>query len=362
MAHNPRFSIQTNLEICEAERKDLEGEVLHLKVLMKSKNQEIGELKSKLKSSESEIMELKDFLMTHISALTARLVQNHESENANKLIYRREKKANPEHEPETLPNHLDTTITSSEDIIDQAVLITAAPISPEAPSSPQPDEELAVAEANLSHHNNESPLSAHKPAEHLTMVQGDDSTTAPANTIPPVIDTKKNKAKKFQRKVTNLKKPQEIDHLKSALLTSSCSVNLRKLNMPFPECGKLDEHSLEETHGNSVKKEDGDHEKGADEVRVFIASKVQFKIRSTSGNGIINGVVLHNILHIRPSTKVGKLLAIFSIKLSVPLEKLLLRCNGRELEHGEEVSGLAHQTVWLTVIEVKEEDMGLMHF
>jgi len=329
MAHNPRFSIQTNLEICEAERKDLEGEVLHLKVLMKSKNQEIGELKSKLKSSESEIMELKDFLMTHISALT------------------------------------DTTITSSEDIIDQAVLITAAapPLSPEAPSSPQPDEELAVAEAMLSHHDNESPivLSAHKPAEHLTMVPGDDSTAAPANTSPPVIDTKKNKAKKFQRKLTNLKKPQEIDHLKSPMLTS-CSVNLRKLNMPFPECGKLDEHSLEETHGNSVNKEDGDHEKGADEVRVFIASKVQFKIRSTSGNGIINGVVLHNILHIRPSTKVGKLLAIFSIKLSVPLEKLLLRCNGRELEHGEEVSGLAHQTVWLTVIEVKEEDMGLMHF
>ena len=56
------------------------------------------------------------------------------------------------------------------------------------------------------------------------------------------------------------------------------------------------------------------------------------------------------------------MLAKFSTKLSVPTDKLMLRCNGRVLEHGEEVRDLAHQTVWLTVVEIKEENNGLLLF
>jgi hypothetical protein len=47
----------------------------------------------------------------------------------------------------------------------------------------------------------------------------------------------------------------------------------------------------------------------------------------------------------------------FSRKLSVPMDRLVMRCNGRELGVQEEVRGLANQTVWLTVVEVKEESI-----
>ena len=41
------------LEVCEADKKDLEDEVKHMKDIIKSKNLEIGLLKSKLRNSET---------------------------------------------------------------------------------------------------------------------------------------------------------------------------------------------------------------------------------------------------------------------------------------------------------------------
>ena len=198
----------------------------------------------------------------------------------------------------------------------------------------------------------------------MITVHVDDLTSAPLNTILPVMNTKKNKAKKVQRKNTKLRKPQNQDSSKSpSPVLASSSVYPRKLDTPCPECGKLGRHSLrackvneQETRGSSENVYDEDHE-GLDED-----CKVNFKLRSTSGNGIINGVELYKNMQIRPSVKVGKLLAKFSTKLSVPMDKLMLRCNGRVLEIGEEVRDLAHQTVWLTVVEIKEENNGLMLF
>ena len=73
MTQNERFDNQTVLEICEADKKDLQAEVKHLKLLIKSKNQEIGVLRSKLRSSETQMTELQNFLMSQVSALTAKL-------------------------------------------------------------------------------------------------------------------------------------------------------------------------------------------------------------------------------------------------------------------------------------------------
>ena len=64
---------QTILEICDAEKKDLQDEVRHLKEVIKVKNQEIGILKYRLRSSETEMSELQNFLMSQVSALTAKL-------------------------------------------------------------------------------------------------------------------------------------------------------------------------------------------------------------------------------------------------------------------------------------------------
>jgi len=62
------------LEVCEADKKDLEDEVKHMKDIIKSKNLEIGLLKSKLRNSETEMSELKFFLMSQLSGLTTKLV------------------------------------------------------------------------------------------------------------------------------------------------------------------------------------------------------------------------------------------------------------------------------------------------
>jgi len=64
---------QTILEVCEADKKDLEDEVKHLKDIIKSKNLEIGVLKSKLRNSETEMYKLKSFLMSQVSSLTSLL-------------------------------------------------------------------------------------------------------------------------------------------------------------------------------------------------------------------------------------------------------------------------------------------------
>ena len=73
MTQNERFDNQTVLEICEADKKDLQAEVKHLKLSIKSKKQEIGVLRSKLRSSETQMTELQNFLMSQVSALTAKL-------------------------------------------------------------------------------------------------------------------------------------------------------------------------------------------------------------------------------------------------------------------------------------------------
>ena len=66
---------QTRLEICEAEKKDLQDEVKYMKESIKTKNEEIGSLKSKLRGSVQELSELEYFLMGQVSALTARLTK-----------------------------------------------------------------------------------------------------------------------------------------------------------------------------------------------------------------------------------------------------------------------------------------------
>ena len=68
-----KFDNQTNLDIYEADKRDLEDDVKHLKELLKSKNQGIGVLRSKLRSSETQITEMQKFLMPQVYTLTTKL-------------------------------------------------------------------------------------------------------------------------------------------------------------------------------------------------------------------------------------------------------------------------------------------------
>ena len=62
-------------------------------------------------------------------------------------------------------------------------------------------------------------------------------------------------------------------------------------------------------------------------------------------------------IEIPASFPVMEVMTRFSKKLSVPMDRLMMRCNGRELGVQEEVKGLANKIVWLTVIEVKIESI-----
>ena len=82
---------------------------------------------------------------------------------------------------------------------------------------------------------------------------------------------------------------------------------------------------------------------------------ITFVLRSTSASD--DGVILNMNIDIPAYLPVREVMTRFSKKLFVPMDRLLMRCNGRELGVEEEVRGLANQTVWLTEIGVKNENI-----
>jgi len=132
MTQNARFDNRTNLDISEADRKDLQDEVKHLKESIKSKNQEIGVLRSKLRSSETQMTELQNFLMSQVSSLTAKLTHpsapepqpSPNNDDISNSVYLNDQDANQE-----LPPALHSLPTSStqpsQDIIAKKAVIPA---------------------------------------------------------------------------------------------------------------------------------------------------------------------------------------------------------------------------------------------
>jgi len=86
---------------------------------------------------------------------------------------------------------------------------------------------------------------------------------------------------------------------------------------------------------------------------------ITFILRSTSASD--DGVSLNMKIDIPASYSVMEVVTRFSKKLLVPMDKLMMRCNGRDLGVEEEVRGLANQIVWLTTVEVKEEFDGVVN-
>jgi len=255
MTQNTTFDYQTNLDISEAEKKDLEDEVKHLKESIKSKNQEIGVLRSKLRSSETRMTELQNFLMSQVSALTAKL---------------------------------------------------SHPLTPE----PQPTLE-----------NDNIPISIH--------LSDQDTNQEPPPALP-------------------------------SLPTSSTQLSQVT---PAPDHPVPSSPCKEKTGAvtKRVVREEGDafHVLTENSEEVFknplFMEMISFTLRSTSAS--LEGVSLNMKIDIPASHSVREVLARFSKKLLVPMDRLVMRFNGRELSAEEEVRALANQTVWLSVIGVKEESI-----
>jgi len=242
MTQNTTFDYQTNLDISEAEKKDLEDEVKHLKESIKSKNQEIGVLRSKLRSSETRMTELQNFLMSQVSALTAKLSHS---------------------------------------------------------LTPEPQSTLE---------NDNMPISIH-----------------------------------LSDQETNQEPPLALPSLPTSSTQLSQDIVARKAVT------------------KRVVREEGDafHVLTENSEEVFknplFMEMIKFTLRSTSASW--EGVSLNMKIDIPASHSVREVLARFSKKLLVPMDRLVMRFNGRELSAEEEVRALANQTVWLSVIGVKEESI-----
>ena len=72
-----------------------------------------------------------------------------------------------------------------------------------------------------------------------------------------------------------------------------------------------------------------------------------------------DGVCFNRKIQAPYSITVGKVMARYCNKLSVSMDRLVLRCKGREWDLQEKVRGLANQTVWLTLREVKNENIDI---
>ena len=80
---------------------------------------------------------------------------------------------------------------------------------------------------------------------------------------------------------------------------------------------------------------------------------MKFLFRSTYKSG--DGENLFVKMKVKPSITIGKVKDKFSRRLAVSMDRLVMRCNGKLLENEGFVRNLVNQTVWLSVVEVKEE-------
>jgi len=371
MTQNTTFDYQTNLDISEAEKKDLEDEVKHLKESIKSKNQEIGVLRSKLRSSETRMTELQNFLMSQVSALTAKLSHpltpepqpTLENDNIPISIHLSDQDTNQE-PPPALPSLPTSSTQLSQDIIARKA-VTPAPDHP-VPSSPsQPVEQYArsiCTTASCSDEEQECPPAKKSKFECENCVET--FSTARALSYHMYHNHGDVDSSEDEDPFANIEKTKKRKPMKPT--------SVRPGQAACPKCKKLmlkinvDRHikGCKEKTGAVTKRvvrEEGDafHVLTENSEEVFknplFMEMIKFTLRSTSASW--EGVSLNMKIDIPASHSVREVLARFSKKLLVPMDRLVMRFNGRELSAEEEVRALGNQTVWLSLIGVKEESI-----
>ena len=393
---------QTMLEICDAEKKDLQDEVRHLKEVIKVKNQEIGILKSRLRSSETEMSELQNFLMSQVSALTAKLTYTIPAEPQPKDDNVKSLQSKGQYAtqvPIPAAAAVPSLPQSSTDatMADPAAKIDATPapqpVPPVPSSSSQPaqkiprpvstttmaecsDKELEYLPVKKSKFECKSCkeifLTAIKLNHHVYHQHGNSSSDD--DPFSPISNTQKNNARKLANKCKKIKMsnspcPEPLQA--QAPLPTILAINPKALwhqqQVHCPDCGKLMLRCNLARHiqtgckaivkkTQAVTKRVVKEEDAIDGVAENSEEMISFILRSTS-DYTENGECLNRKIQAPPSRTVRKVMTRYSKKLSVSMDRLVLRCKGREWELQEEVRGLANQTVWLTVGEVKKEDI-----
>jgi len=101
-----------------------------------------------------------------------------------------------------------------------------------------------------------------------------------------------------------------------------------------------------------VKEEPSTRLERSNSVECQKKDKVIFKVRSLVGNQVRQSI------RMKVTSKVQKVLDMFSEKMEVPMHKMKLRCNGKVLDVADNVRNLDGQVVWITVdTEVKSEKL-----
>jgi len=378
MTQNERFDNQTDLDICEADKKDLQDEVKHLKESIKFKNQEIGFLRSKLRSSETQMAELQSFLLSQVSALTSKLThpsfpEQHQPTINNDYIpcsvHLSDQDAN--HEPPPALPSLPTSSTQTSQNTNAKRAVIPASQHPVPSSSAEPEEKLArsiCTTASFSDEEYECPpvkkskfdcencvetfstvreLSYHMYHNHGDIDSSDDED-------PFAIIKNINNKQPMKPKKENLKAARQ-----GQAACPKCKKVMLKGNLVRHIKGCKEK--TEAVNKRIVREEEDTFHVLTEEVpeEVFLnplfVEMITFVLRSTSASD--DGVSLNMNIDIPAYLPVREVMTRFSKKLLVPMDRLLMRCNGRELGVEEEVRGLANQTVWLTEIGVKNENI-----
>jgi len=361
MTQNKPWDFQTRLEICEAEKKDLQDEVNYMKESIKTKNEEIGSLKSKLRNSVQELSELEHFLLGQVSAITARLTKpvqvplhpSHEhgggdqnDQNANQEVLHHSVLSQATQSPskETVPNPLfhDTDVPAPQPTLPSS---STQPVKPILISD---NDQLPPVKKSLFECEKckEKFCTAVKLNNHMYTMHGNSSSSE--DPFTPIANAEKNKARKLRNRNKKVKLEPE-----PSTLASSTLMNVSKAQVNCPGCGKtMRKDSLAKHSKISCKGKQGDSRGGgAAKVTGQPVEEISFKIRST-----YNDENLLVKMKVKPSITIGKVKDKFSRRLSVSMDRLVMRCNGKLLENEEIVRKLESQTVWLSVVEVKDEE------
>jgi len=396
---------QTILEICEAEKKDLQDEVKHLKDVIKVKNQEIGNTKTKLRISETEMSELKNFLMSQVAALTAKLTHttpapHHPKDDNIESLLQSQDQADmqgPVSAAVAVPilHKAFSEATSADPTAKIDATPAPQPVPPVPSSSSQPaqklprpvsttmakcsDEELENLPVKKSKFKCKSCkeifLTAMKLNHHVYHQHGNSSSDE--DPFTPISNTQKNKARKMANRCKKIKMsnspcpPEPVQESLFPILVNNNPKALRRDPPgPCPDCGKVILKSNLARHikrgckaivkkTQAVTKIVDKKDDASDDMAENTEEMISFILRSISVK-TEDAVCLNRKIQAPPSSTVRKVMARYSKKLSVSMDRLVLRCKGREWGLQEEVRGLANQTVWLvTVGEVKNENIDI---
>ena len=191
---------------------------------------------------------------------------------------------------------------------------------------------------------------------HMYTMHGNSSSSD--DPFTPIANAEKNKARKLRNKNKKVKLSKSLEPEPPKL--PSPPIKGPKALVACSGCGKmmrrdsLTKHTKMSCKGNlGVSKAGGGGKVPDSGFNGQTEDEISFKIRS-----MVKSVDANNLfvkMKVKPSVTIAKVKDKFGRRLAVSMNRLVMRCNGKLLENEEEVRNLSNQTVWLSVVDVKDE-------